>query len=66
MSQHEQSLSDFTAALAPEVDRLFIAGHRAAQPHAQSIRKELAPARFADEASSCFDDGVLQGAPFPR
>lgn len=41
MTTRESVLSAFAARVGPEVDRLFRAGHRAAQPRARPILQEL-------------------------
>ena len=46
MHDAEPSPADFVASLAPEVDRLVIAGHRAAGPRVRPIREELALPNF--------------------
>ncbi len=37
----EHVLARFAADLAPPIDRLFVAGHMAARPHAKSLRERL-------------------------
>jgi hypothetical protein len=39
----DETLIPYAAALAPEVDRLFIAGHAAARPRARALIQELMP-----------------------